>query len=102
MQQAINLQTEALATFKMNVEDGQTQFNTQLLATTKEGAFKHAVNETCAKFQTDIVGGDEIVEEMVGRYPQFFQTQDEAWAWFEKMEEKKIILKKKGKFYLGS
>ena len=91
-----------MATFKMQVEEGQTQFNLQQDATTKEGAFKHSVQEAQAKDQSELVSSDSIVAEMTARYPQFFKSEDDAWEWFDKMEEQKIILKKKGKFYLGS
>lgn len=100
MQLAIDLQTEALETFYMNVRKGETQFNLMQNATTKEGAFKHAVKEAMKKYKTELVTDEAIVSEMLDRYLNFFKNDDGAWTYFVKMEEQKIILKTKGKYHL--
>lgn len=98
---ATKFQKEALETFGMNVSKGETQFNLQQEATSKEGAFKHAVQEVQGKQQDEYVDDEDIVKEMRQRYGNFFPNEDEAWNYFQKMDDLKIILKKKGKYYLG-
>lgn len=100
MQLAINLQKEALGTFWMSVTKGETQFNLMQAATTKEGAFKHAVKEAMKKAKSELVTDEDIVGEMLSRYANFFRDDDGAWTYFTKMEEQKIILKTKGKYHL--
>ena len=102
MKIAIDIQKEALETFYMNIAKGDSTFNLQIDATNKEGAFKHAVKECQAKAQEEFVEDDKIIEEMCSRYKNFFASEDQAWSYFEKMEINKIILKKKGKYYLGT
>ena len=102
MQMAIDIQKEALETFGMNIAKGDPALSTQLDATNREGAFKHAVKECQSKAQDEFVEDDKIIEEMVSRYKNFFPHEDIAWSYFEKMETNKIILKKKGKYHLGT
>lgn len=99
MQKAIDIQRDALATFKMILAEGDTAFNMQEEATTKEGALKHCVKEVQAKQQEEYVSYDDIIEEMRSRYPKLFPSENAANDYFEKVEEE-VLLKNNRKYYL--
>lgn len=98
MQLAIDLQKRALASFGMQVERGQTQMNFQQEATSKDAAFDHCFRETQAKFQSEYVDDNDVVQDMIKRYPQFWGSDDDAWKYFDHMYEIKKIIKSRGKF----
>ncbi len=100
MKQAIDLQMEALATFKMNLAEGETNLNMQEEATSHEGALKHCVTEMQSKMQEELISYDDIIAEMISRYPKYWSTEKKADEYFEKAEEMKILLKREGKYYI--
>ncbi len=101
MQLAIDIKKESLQTFKMNVSEGETTLNMQEEATSMEGAFRHCVQEVQAKMQKELVSYDGIIEEMVKRYPRYWNSESNADKFFGEMENDKIILKTThGEYYL--
>ncbi len=99
MKQAIELQKEALATFKMNLSDGETSFNLQEEATSKDGAFRHAITEAQAVEQEELVSYDDIIDQMIKKYPRYWPNEHSADTYFEKFQEK-VLLKKGEKYKL--
>ena len=98
MQMAIDLQKRALLSFRMEVEKGQINMDLQQKATSKDGAFDHCFREVQGKFQQEFVSDEDVVKDMLERYPDKWKSESEAYKYFNDMWEIKKIVKT-GKLY---